>query len=332
MLAHGGGGQLTDELLRQCIMPRLDNAVLNQLLDSAILPDGQGGRLAMTIDSFVVQPLEFPGGNIGDLAVAGTVNDLAVCGATPLGIALSLVLCEGLPIPVLERVLDAVAATARKAGVTVVTGDTKVVGHGQADGIFITTAGVGRIPAGLILSPTQVQPGDMLIINGPLGEHGLAVMLAREMPELITPVKSDVAPLNSLINAALAAAPGQIRFMRDPTRGGLAGLCADLATHSGYRVVLDETHIPLRPEARHAADLLGLDPLEIANEGKVVVVVAPAAHDRVLQAMRAHPLAESAVTIGHIGELRDGLCEIRTTIGGRRIVAKPYGEQLPRIC
>lgn len=332
VLAHGGGGQLTDELLSGCVLPRLGNGVLNQLLDAALLPDGARGQLAMTIDSFVVKPWEFPGGNIGHLAVAGTVNDLAVCGAVPLGLALSLVLTEGWPIAALETVLDAIKETAALAGVPVVTGDTKVVGHGHGDGIVITTAGVGRVPAELQLGPSRVRAGDRVLINGPIGEHGLAVMLAREMPELQTPVQSDVAPLNGLIDATLSAIPGAVRFMRDPTRGGLAGLCVDLAQQSGHRVVLDETQIFVRPQAHHAAELLGLDPLEIANEGKVVMVVAPEAADAVIAALRAHPLGRHAAVIGTIDAARDGLCEMRTMIGGRRIVAKPYGEQLPRIC
>ncbi|HVT80680.1 MAG TPA: hydrogenase expression/formation protein HypE [Phycisphaerae bacterium] len=332
MLAHGGGGQLTDELIHQHVLPRLGNDVLNELLDSALL-ERQPGRLAMTIDSFVVQPWKFPGGDIGRLAVSGTVNDLAVSGAKPVGLALSMILAEGLPMADLDAALDSAAETAREAGVSIVTGDTKVVGHGQADGIYLITAGVGRVPARRNLGPAHVLPGHLLLINGAIGDHGLAVMLAREMPAVKSPVRSDVAPLNGIIDVALSAA-GQhgIVFMRDPTRGGLAGLCSDLARQCGHHIVLDETQIIVKPESRHAADMLGLDPLDIANEGKVVFAVTPHAAKRVLAALKSHPLGREATIIGEVTGASDGLCEIRTIIGGRRIVQKPYGEQLPRIC
>jgi hydrogenase expression/formation protein HypE len=335
MLAHGGGGQLTDELINQRILPKLGNEILNDLLDSAIL-DPQHGRLAMTIDSYVVQPWRFPGGDIGRLAVSGTINDLAVSGAKPAGIALAMILAEGFSLADLDAVLDSVSATAKEAGVRVITGDTKVVGRGQADGVYLITAGVGRVPSRRLLGPAQVKQGQMLLLNGPIGEHGLAVMLAREMPDVVSVLQSDVAPLNGLIDVTLNAGMAAISYMRDPTRGGLAGLCADLARQCNHRVILNEADIQVRPEARHAAEMLGLDPLEVANEGKVVVAVAPRAVDRVLSAMKSHPLGRHAAVIGEIGEPTElpgtGLCELRTTIGGRRIVQKPYGEQLPRIC
>jgi hydrogenase expression/formation protein HypE len=331
LLAHGGGGQLTDELVAGHVLPRLGNVVLNELLDSALL-EPQHGRLAMTIDSFVVQPWQFPGGDIGRLAVCGTVNDLAVSGAKPVGLALAMILAEGFPMASLDVVMASVAAAAREAGVPVVTGDTKVVGRGQADGIYLVTAGLGRVPTRRHVGPGFVKPGHVLILNGPIGEHGLAVMLAREMPDVQSPVKSDVAPLNGLIEVAHAAGGRAISFMRDPTRGGLAGLCADLARQSNQRVILDETAIEVRPEALHAAEMLGLDPLDIANEGKVVMAVAPGAADRVLAAVRSHPLGRRAAVIGRVDASPDPLCEIHTAIGGRRIVQKPYGEQLPRIC
>jgi hydrogenase expression/formation protein HypE len=286
----------------------------------------------MTVDSYVVQPWRFAGGDIGRLAVCGTVNDLAVCGAEVLGIALSLILAEGLPRSDLEEALDSVAAAAKEAGVDVVTGDTKVVGRGQADGIYATTAGVGRIAAGRDLSPARVEPGDVILVNGPIGEHGLAVMLEREMPEVETVLKSDVAPLNRLVEGLLEAAGEAVVFMRDPTRSGVAGVVADLAHTSGWHVSLDEESVPVRPEARHAAEMLGLDPLEVANEGKVIAVVRPDAATRALEAMRSHPLGQEARAIGCVEDPRDGVCELRTTIGGRRILEKPYGEQLPRIC
>lgn len=332
VFAHGGGGQLTDELVNHLILPRIGNDVLNQLLDAAVMPAAPGTRLALTIDSYVVQPWAFPGGNIGHLAVSGTVNDLAVCGAQPLGIAMGLILAEGFAKSDLERVLDSIAAVSDQAGVRVVTGDTKVVGRAHADGIYITTAGVGLVPEGRDLSPSRVEPGDVLILNGPIGEHGLAVMLAREMPEVQSVLRSDVAPLNHLIDRVLHGAGNAVAFMRDATRSGVAGVAVDLARQTGWHVTLDETRIEVRPEAQHAADMLGVDPLEVANEGKVVVVVRPDASDRILEAMRADPLGASAQVIGHIGDTRDGVCELRTRIGGRRVLQKPYGEQLPRIC
>lgn len=330
-LAHGGGGQLTDELIQDVILPRLGNKLLNGLLDSATLPATGTDRLGMTIDSYVVQPWRFPGGDIGRLAVCGTVNDLAVCGGEPIGIALSLILAEGFEMSALGQVLDSIAAAGIEAGVPVVTGDTKVVGRGQSDGIYITTAGVARVPRSRTLSPQRVQPGDVLIVNGPVGEHGLAVMLERELPQVESVLRSDAAPLNGLTRALLRRVP-DVLFMRDATRSGLAGVACDLARDCGWRVTLDEPRIPVRPEAQHAADMLGLDPLEVANEGKVVVVVRPYEADAAVKAMRTHPLGADARIIGHVGGVADGLCELRTLIGGRRVIQKPYGEQLPRIC
>jgi hydrogenase expression/formation protein HypE len=333
MLAHGGGGQLTDELIHGRVLPKLGNSVLNDLLDAGVL-DPQHGRIALTIDSYVVQPWRFPGGDIGRLAVSGTVNDLAVSGAKPAGLALGMILAEGFPLADLDTVIESISTTAREAGVPVITGDTKVVGRGQADGIYLITAGVGRIPSRRNVGPKEVKEGHVLVINGPVAEHGLAVMLAREMPDVKSVLQSDAAPLNKLIDEALDVGGAAISFMRDPTRGGLAGLCADLAGQCKHRIILNEAAIQIRPETRHAADMLGLDPLEVANEGKVVLAVAPRAVDRVLAAMKSHPLGRQSAVIGEVGEAMDGgaLCELRTTIGGRRIVQKPYGEQLPRIC
>ena len=330
LLAHGGGGQLTDELIAGSILPRLGNVLLNDLLDSAIL-EADGRRLAMTIDSYVVQPLKFPGGDIGRLAVSGTVNDLAVCGAQPLALALSLILTEGIDKALVEEILDSVADTAREAGVQIATGDTKVVGHGQADGVFITTAGVGLVRPQVKLHPQQVRAGDAIIINGPIGDHGLAVMLAREMPQVQSVIRSDAAPLNGLIAVLLEGTDGVV-FMRDPTRGGLAGVCADLACRTGLHVVLDEAAIPVRGETRHAAEMLGLDVLEVANEGKVVVVVRSDQVEKALESMCRHPLGAESRVIGRVEQKRDGICELTTPLGGRRILQKPYGEQLPRIC
>ena len=332
LLAHGGGGQLTDELLREAILPRVGNTLLNQLLDSAVFTDWSTGHVALTIDSYVVQPWQFPGGDIGRLAISGTVNDLAVCGAKPIGIALSLILAEGLPRKTLNTVLDSVAATAAEAGVAVVTGDTKVVGQSHADGIYITTAGIGRANPAYRLTIERIQPGDQLLINGPIGDHGLAVMLARELPEVESAVKSDAAPLAGLVHQLLERVQGGASFLRDPTRGGVAGVVADVAAQSGRHVVLYEDSIPIEPATFHAAEMLGLDPLEVANEGKMIAIVRPDLAAAALEAMRSHPLGKRACVIGEVEEAMDGICELRTRIGGRRIIQKPYGEQLPRIC
>jgi hydrogenase expression/formation protein HypE len=290
------------------------------------------GRIALTIDSYVVQPLFFPGGDIGRLAISGTVNDLAVGGARPLGIALSLILTEGLERSTLEAVMRSIKQTAAEADVRIVTGDTKVVGRGQGDGIFITTAGVGAVPRGRLLHPNWIEPGDQILLSGTIADHGLAVMLAREMPEVVSAIRSDVAPLNRLIDRLLDAVPAGVKFMRDPTRGGLAGLAADLAARTELHIRLDESSIPIRPETLHAAEMLGLDPLDVANEGKVVIVVSPTDAEGALAALREHPLGRDAAIIGTVEDAADGICEITTTLGGRRIVQKPYGEQLPRIC
>ncbi len=338
VLAHGGGGQLTDELLARSILPRLNgsaSSATGALLDSAVLGGRDGERPALTIDSYVVSPWRFPGGDIGRVAVCGTVNDLAVCGARPAALALGLILAEGFPQADLEAVVASIGAAASEAGVTVVTGDTKVVGAGQADGIYITTAGVGWVPADRALHPSRVQPGDRLLVSGPIAEHGLAVMLSREMPEMHCALQSDAAPIHGLVEALLAAVGERAVFLRDPTRSGVAGVAVDLARDTGLRVVLDEAAIPVRPAARHAADMLGLDPLEVANEGKLVAVVRPDAVDAALNALRLEPLGRDAAVIGAVepADADDPVaCEVRTRIGGRRVLSKPYGEQLPRIC
>jgi len=335
LLAHGGGGQLTDELLRESVLPRLANPILDPLLDSALLDVPEGHRVALTMDGYVVQPISFPGADIGRLAVCGTVNDLAVCGARPVAIALGLILCEGLRRVDLDRVLDSIAATAEEADVQVVTGDTKVVDHGHGDGLTITTAGIGWAPRDRALAPSRVRPGDVILVNGHLADHGLTVMLAREMPEVSGPLRSDAAPLGSLIGHLLDSVGPDVAFLRDATRGGVAGVVDDLARGSGHRVVLEEDRLPAREEARHAADMLGLDILDVANEGKVVAVVRPEAADAALAAMRHHPRGRDACVIGHVaaaGDSHGARAEMVTSIGGRRLLRKPYGEQLPRIC
>jgi len=331
LLAHGGGGQLTEDLLREIVLPRLDNDLIRPLDDSAILPV-EGGDVAFTTDSYVVQPLFFPGGDIGRLAVCGTVNDLAVCGAKPAWLSLGLILEEGLPIDTLARVLDSAAAAAREAGVRVVTGDTKVVARGQADGLYVNTAGLGIVPPGRRLGADRIRPCDAVLLSGTIADHGLSVMLRREGGSVIrSELESDVAPLSGLIDALFEAVP-EVRFLRDPTRGGVAGVVADLAGGTGLRLTLDEAAIPVRKETRYAAEMLGLDPLTVANEGKVVAVVPEADADRALEAIRGHPLGRRAAVIGRFGDERDGIVELVTEVGGRRIVTKPYGEDLPRIC
>lgn len=335
LLGHGGGGQLMDQLLDEVVRPQIANELLSEGLDSGIVDLGsqisnRKSQIALTIDGYVVTPWKFPGGDIGRIAISGTVNDLAVCGAKPLGIALGLILAEGFETDALKEIMASVAATANEAGVKVITGDTKVVGRGQADGIYITTAGVGVCRSDY-KTATKADAGDVLIINGYTADHGLAVMLSREMPHLKTPIRSDVAPLNGLISHVLESG-AKVRFMRDATRAGLSGLAADLAKRYGRRVVLEEKAIPVRKETRHAAEMLGLDVLEVANEGKVVMVVAREDADCALQAMREHPLGRDAAIIGQFAQQQDGMCELRTTAGGSRVVQKPYGEQLPRIC
>lgn len=330
LLGHGGGGELTRRLIADHILPRFANPALDPLTDGAVLAN-PGGRLCVTTDASVVTPLNFPGGCIGRLAVCGTVNDLAVMGARPLALTLSLIIEEGLPFAELDRQLDAAAAAAREAGVPIVTGDTKVVERRRGDGLLISTAGVGVLADGVELSPRRVQAGDAVLVSGRIAEHGLAVMACREGLAFKTPVVSDVAPVLRLC-AALLTLGAELRFMRDPTRGGLAGVAADLAEDGAVGVELDERAIPISPACRHAAELLGLDPLAVANEGKLVVVVAGAAADRALALLRADPLGRDAAIIGRITAATPPLAELKTAAGGRRIVQRPHGEELPRIC
>lgn len=332
VLAHGGGGQLTDDLIGELVAPRFANPYLDTLDDAARIPM-HGGEMLFTTDSYVVHPLQFPGGDIGRLAISGTVNDLAVCGAIPQFISLGLIIEEGLELRVLEAILDSIAATAREAGVRVVTGDTKVVGKGQGDGLYINTAGVGAMRPGVQLGLSRIKPGDVLIVSGPIAEHGLAIMLKREQADVVrSELSSDVAPLGGLIESVLRTGGENVVFMRDPTRGGFAGVASDLASRTGLRLTIDENSIPIRPATRYAAEILGLDPLSVANEGKVMLVVRPDAMGDVLRSLREHPLGKDAAAVGRFERLDDGLCEIVTDVGGRRIIQKPYGEELPRIC
>jgi hydrogenase expression/formation protein HypE len=330
LLAHGGGGELTRRLLQQHILPKLANPLLDPLTDAAVLP-AMHGQVCFSTDTFVVQPLFFPGGDIGRLAVCGTVNDVAVMGAEVQALSLGLVLEEGLPLSVLDKVMASIAAAAREAGVPIVTGDTKVVERRRGDGLIISTAGVGRRLDGVELGPWRIKAGDKVIVSGGLAEHGLAVMSAREGLGFDTSIKSDAAPLNGLVLAALGAGAG-LKFMRDPTRGGLAGLLADLSEETGLGLEIEEDALPLTPAVRAASEMLGLDPLSIANEGKLVLVASPDSAERVLQLCHQHPLGRRAAVVGAFVEAAPPLVELITRAGGRRIVLRPYGEELPRIC
>lgn len=330
VLAHGGGGRLSGDLLRQVFLPAFANDVLSRLEDQATLP-WAGGRLAFTTDSFVVRPLFFPGGDIGTLAVNGTVNDLAVGGARPLYLSAAFILEEGLLLSDLERVVLSMKEACRRADVTLVTGDTKVVDQGKGDQIFITTAGIGVVPDGVSLSIASARPGDRILLSGTIGDHGMAILSRREGIELESILQSDTAPLGDLVRAMLAACPA-IRAMRDPTRGGLAASLHELARASGVGVRIDEERIPLRREVKGACELLGLDPLYLANEGKLIAVVPAAEAENLCRAMRDHPLGREATVIGEILADGAGIVRLRSRAGGERIVTELAGEPLPRIC
>ncbi len=302
-----------------------------ELLDAAVLVLPSGERLAMSTDSFVVRPLRFPGGSIGHLAVHGTVNDLAMVGARPLALSAAFVLEEGLPIEELRGIVADMAEAAARVGVPIVTGDTKVVGHGAADGMYVTTTGIGTLPPGRRLSAAGVRDGDAVLCSGTIGDHGTAVMLARGDLGINADVASDTAPLNLLVEALLAAAPGT-RWLRDATRGGIGTVCNELARDSGLTIVLDETAIPVRPQVAGACELLGIDPIYVANEGKLVAVVPPDEAEHALMALREHQLGADAAVIGEVRADPPGLVVLRTAFGGTRIVDMLVGDPLPRIC
>ena len=331
LLAHGGGGILTKQLIERMVVARFANPALAPLADSALL-DLPPGRVAFTTDSYVVKPLRFRGGDIGRLAVSGTVNDLAMSGATPLFLSLALILEEGLALDDLAAILDSARDAAAEAGVAIACGDTKVVERGAADGCFINTAGVGVVPEGIAVGLDRARPGDAVLVNGPIGDHGVAIISQRQGLAFTSPVVSDVAPLARLVRAILDAGGADVHALRDPTRGGMGMVICEVAEASRSDVELDEASLPIRHEVRGACDLLGLDPLYVANEGKVVVFCTEAIAPRVLEAMHADPLGRSAVAIGRVTEGQKGRVTLRTAIGGRRVVDPPYGEQLPRIC
>ena len=330
LLGHGSGGKLSAELLRDVFLPALGNPLLSQLNDQAIL-DVNGQRLAFTTDSFVVNPLFFPGGDIGSLAVHGTINDLAVGGATPLFLSAAFIIEEGFPIEDLQKIVVSMQQAAHDAGVQIVTGDTKVVEKGKGDGVFINTTGIGQVSSELKLSADQARPGDKVLINGTIGEHGIAILAQREGLEFETTIKSDSAALHTLV-ADMLRASSQIRCMRDPTRGGLSSTLNEIAGQSRVGIELDERAIPIREEVAGACELLGLDPLYVANEGKLAAIVAAGDAENVLKAMRNHPLGRQAQIIGTVTRSHPGLVTMRTLLGTIRIVDMLAGDQLPRIC
>jgi hydrogenase expression/formation protein HypE len=333
VLGHGSGGRLSAELLRDVFLPLFANPVLDRMDDQAIVEIG-GARVAFTTDSFVVQPLVFPGGDIGSLAVHGTVNDLAMGGARPLFLSAGFILEEGFPTELLRTITASMAEAARAAGVAIVTGDTKVVERGKGDGLFINTTGIGIVPDGVQLSASKARPGDRIILSGPIGDHGIAILAQREGLAFETEVRSDSAALHNLVAEMLLAAPSldAIRCMRDPTRGGVSSALNEIAGQSGVSMRIEESRIPVHEEVRGACELLGLDPLYVANEGKLIAIVAPEAAEDILVAMRRDPRGPDAAIIGTVGEKSPGLVTMRTAFGSTRIVDVLPGEQLPRIC
>ncbi|MHB1296115.1 MAG: hydrogenase expression/formation protein HypE [Anaerolineae bacterium] len=332
LLGHGSGGTLSHALIHDVFLRHLGNPLLAPLGDAALIELDGGGRLAFTTDSYVIAPPVFPGGDIGRLAVCGTVNDLSVSGAQPLYLSAGFILEEGLPLELLETVVSSMARTAEEAGVRVVTGDTKVVEHGAADGLFINTAGIGLVPPNRNLSERTLRAGDRLLVSGTLGDHGLTVMMAREGLGFRSDLVSDCAPLNGLIAALLEACPAGVRCMRDPTRGGLATTLNEWAQSAGVGLTVRQEAAPVREAVRAACEILGLDPLYAANEGKVLVATAPEVAETALAALRAHPLGRDAAEIGAVTEGRAGRVVLETPYGSRRVLDMLAGEQLPRIC
>jgi hydrogenase expression/formation protein HypE len=330
-LAHGAGGKASAALVDAIFLEAFGRPEGGALADAATLELGGEARVALTTDSFVVKPLRFPGGSIGHLAVHGTVNDLAVSGARPAWLAAAFVIEEGFPVEELRTIVADMASAAAAAGVRIVTGDTKVVNRGAADGLYVTTTGVGVVPEGRQLGPELVREGDRVIVSGTIGDHGMAVMLARGDLELEADLVSDTAPLGNLVEVLLAAAPST-RWLRDPTRGGLGTVSNELARDAGVAVVLDERSLPVRPAVTGACDVLGIDPLYVANEGKLVAVVAPDEATAALDALHGHPLGSAAAEIGEIRADPEGIVVLRTSFGGTRIVDMLVGDPLPRIC
>lgn len=329
VMGHGGGGKLSAELVEHLFLPAFKNESLDSLGDSALF--NLSGRIAMSTDSFVVQPLFFPGGDIGELAVCGTVNDISMSGAAPLYLTCGFILEEGLPLADLGRIVESMAATARRAGVQIIAGDTKVVDRGHGDGVYINTSGVGIVPAGVNIGPNQARPGDVVIVSGTLGDHGMAIMSVREGLQFETEIVSDTAPLNGLIGEMLAITQ-EIHVLRDPTRGGVASALNEIAAASEVGILLEETRLPVRPAVRAACEFLGMDPLFVANEGKLLAIVPEAVAGQLLECMHRHPFGADATIIGQVVAEHPGRLVARTGIGGTRVVPMQIGEQLPRIC
>jgi len=329
-LSHGAGGRAMAQLIEQLFAAAFDNEWLAQRNDAALLAQ-PAGRIVVSTDGHVVSPLFFPGGDIGCLSVHGTINDVAMLGARPLALSAGFILEEGLPLADLERIVGSMARAARDAGVPVVTGDTKVVEAGKGDGVFITTTGIGVVPPGITLGGDRARPGDAIVLSGSIGDHGMAVMSQREALAFGSEIVSDTAALHGLVAAMLEAAP-DLRVLRDPTRGGLATTLNEIAAQSNVGMLIDEAAIPVHSQVQAACEFLGLDPLYVANEGKLVAVVPAAGADALLRAMRAQPLAREATLIGHVVDDPHRFVQMRTRFGGRRVVDWLSGEQLPRIC
>lgn len=329
-MSHGAGGRATQTLIEALFLDAFRNPLLEPLEDAARL-HVNGARVAMTTDSYVVSPLFFPGGDIGDLAVNGTVNDLSTAGATPLFLSAGFILEEGFPVADLARIAASMQTAARRAGVQVVTGDTKVVQKGKADGCYINTAGIGLIEHNINLGVAQARPGDVIMVSGPIGDHGITIMLARGELDIEADISSDTAPLNGMVADLLAAAPG-VRALRDATRGGVATILNEIAAAAGVGVVVTENDIPVRAEVRGASELLGIDPMYVACEGRLVAVVSPQDADNALAALRAHPLGQQAAIIGAVTAEPPGIVQLKTAFGGTRIVDLLVGDPLPRIC
>lgn len=332
-LAHGAGGKASHALVEAVFMPELTNPALDARSDFAAIAAGPAGaaRLAFSTDAFVVRPLVFPGGDIGELAVNGTVNDLAMSGGRPLCLSAAFVIEEGFRVDDLRAIAASMARAARRAGVPVVCGDTKVVEREKADGLYVTTAGIALVHDGLDLGPHAVRPGDAVLVSGTLGDHGMAILIARGDLELDVELDSDTAPLDGLVSALLAATGG-VRCLRDPTRGGLATVMNELALAADVGIALTESALPVRPEVTGACEILGIDPLDVANEGKLVAVVAAEEADDALAAMRSHPLGADAALVGTVVAEPAGLVTLRTAFGGSRVVEMLVGDPLPRIC